>query len=173
MGELSRTDDYILRYIGLKSPSEIAANTGIPAEEVVQRGKDLLNEINVLTRPEKVNRLIIRMELVAEEIYDKLQNAKERNYAGLVNSMRSLYTQVLKELRDMEKAAGNEYDEAMSRYAMMLSEIVGRSFERTLNELKQAYPEVPTAEIEAKFQRNLVDVSSLYEEKLNVVQDDS
>lgn len=172
MTELSRTDDYILRYIGLKSPTEIGEKTGIEPDEVVRRGKELLSEINVLTLPEKIARVMLRLEVTAEEVYERLEGAKERNLAGLVNSMRGLYTQVLKELREVQKNAGDQYDAAMSKYAMMMSEIVGRSFERTLSELKQAYPDVPTDEIEAKFQRNLLDVSALYEEKFNV-QDDN
>lgn len=164
MKELKRIDHLILRYIGVKSPQEISDMTGIPAEEIVSKAKELFSTIDVLTRPERINKLILRMETLAEEVYDRIQNTDDRNVSGMVNSMRQLYAKVIDELKDLQRMADDEYLEMQTKYAMMMSQMIGEAFERTMRNLSEEFKSIPYETIEVEFRDNLRSVTEKYSE---------
>lgn len=164
MSGLSRSDDYILRHVGVKTVGEISEATGIPPEKVASRFKELVGTIDILSRPDRINKIILQLEKLASEMMERVSNASDKDAAAISNSVRQIYANVIAELRNIEQMSSNEIAEMQTQYALMLSRMIGVSFERTLRSLEEKYPEIEPEVIEAEFQMNLRDAVAEFSE---------
>lgn len=160
---LGRSDEWLIRNINVLTPNDIAEQTGVAAEVALARAYEILDSVDVLQGQRLVAKLILQLQSMGNELEQRMQSAPVELVAGIANAAKGMFATVLKQLNESQRLAQDNVDSARVKYAAMFTEIVGRSFERSLNDLRAMYPDVPTEDIEQTFQRNLREVADQYE----------
>ena len=109
-----QADQYIQRYVGVKSPRQIADRLGIDPKDVLRRSRELLDEIDVLTVQQKRQQLIIRLNSIANDAEAASKSASDEFKAGLLNAAVNAYDRVLRQLAQQDEADSSAV-EALNR----------------------------------------------------------
>ena len=109
-----QVDEYIQRWIGIKTPREIAARTGLDVKEVMRRSREMLDEVDVLTVAQKRQQLIQGLNRVARDAEDSAKNTTAEFKAGLMNTAVNAYDRVLRQLAAMD-ALDNDKIETLNQ----------------------------------------------------------
>lgn len=96
-------DSLILKYIGVKTPRQIAEMVGVDPKVVLARKDELLNEIDVLTLDQKRAKLIVELQEIARNAMEKAKNIPDEFYAGTLNAAVNAQREVLRQLEVQEK----------------------------------------------------------------------
>lgn len=162
--DLGAKQKTLINYAGLKTAEELGAELGIPPEEVLRETNALLKSLDYLDLNQMRARLIIQMGLLAEDAKTRLSTLGDREYGSAVNAVRSLWTGILKELRDQEKASQVDVEEVNRRRAHELVSIVEKAYYKQLGRLEVLYPEVDQAELVEQFNADITAIASTYVE---------
>lgn len=103
-------DAQILRYVGIKTPAEIAETVGVEPSEVLRRYHQLINEIDALTIDQKLRHMSFKLMEIVRETQDRAANAIDEHAAGFYNAT----VQAIRELNRHLERAQEKNDEALS-----------------------------------------------------------
>lgn len=162
--DISKNDQWLVRNWKVKSADEIAELTGVEADVVYLRVKEILGSIDEPTIQEWIMSLLIQLQGIVNDAESAALNAEPRLKADLYNASRQAAATLLKPLENMLKQAETNAGAAQARYAMLFVEIIQRSFFTTMKTLKEMHPEIDENVIEATFTRNMTLISSEYDE---------
>lgn len=125
--ERSAVDRMILRFSRSKSANEIAELTGLSPVVVAERRERLLADRDVLSHRQRELLMLVEAEEMLVEFRDRLSNAKERNYSGLLNAGRQLMA-FIREIGADRRAAEDEIGRITAAHARLF----GRAFDVAL-----------------------------------------
>lgn len=146
------------------SAEELSEQTGVEADVVYTRVKEILGSLNEMTIQEWITSLLIQLQGMVNMAEEAAKQAEPKLKAGLINAARQSASTLLKPLENMLKQAETNTGMAQARYAMLFVEIIQRSFLDTMKTLRELHPEIEEDVIEAVFKTNLAQISSEYED---------
>lgn len=103
MNETRSLDRLISENIGLKTPKEIAALAGVTPGDVLRRKDELFDEIDVLTTHQKKQKLLIDLQVIAQDALERAKNMPDEYYAGALNASVNAQKEILKQLENYDK----------------------------------------------------------------------
>lgn len=146
----------VWRALGTKSFREIAEETGLTPEQVINVKTQLLDEVDALTLAEQRMKLMVTMQTVTELALEKAQNATdERNFSGLLNSASSSAERVLKELRRIERDDKGAVEQLNALRVRELLRLMDRVVKAGAKEIAEEHG-LEEHEVLEVFQRHLV-----------------
>lgn len=102
--ESTHLDSYISRYIGIKTPREIAELAGSNANDVIRRAEEMKDSADALTIEAQIYFAMRSLnEIAADAKTDASQAVDNRDKAGLYSAAVSAITQSLKQLNVLKK----------------------------------------------------------------------
>jgi|SRR5690606_15498201 dGTP triphosphohydrolase len=147
----SAIDSLLIRYAGIKSPNDIAAETGLEPEDVARRTQELLDRVT-LTEEEVFAKLMFQMQEQIAKMAERVENASNEDAARLSNTLAGLAGRILKAQDDrkkaLEKGENRERDAVFSRSLVMLVEMATYGL---LEYVAQEYPEIEPQPLKQKF----------------------
>lgn len=148
------SDSVIQRWIGVKTPREIADMTGLEPFEVVRRAHQILEEVDVLTLRQQQVQFLQNLNRIARETEEAAKDADPEFKAGLYNNAISSYKEILRRLETLEA----RQDAAVDRLnAMRVRELL-RLFDAVVGagvlEIERKY-NIPAEELELIFRDKL------------------
>lgn len=98
-----RVDRLIWKNVGVKPIRQIAEELGLPVEKVMQRRRELSEEVDVLTLDEEMHKVLSDWKDVAGIVREKINNVSdERNFSGIINSFNSLNKNIATEIGKLQ-----------------------------------------------------------------------
>lgn len=161
--ELSAVNNLLIRYAGIKTPEEIAELTGLEPIQVAQRTKELLSSIDILDIHERRAKLIIQLEIWADDMAERIPEASDKYAAGILNAVGSIKKTVLAELKAQQKESSGEVVALQARYAQQMVKIVESSYYKQLGRLQERFPDVPVEDLEEEFRETMREVAKEYD----------
>ena len=111
LGGMENLDTLISRYIGIKTPREIASMAGVDVADVLRRKTELIDEVDVLSLSEKRAKIMIELQDLARSARDKVDNIDDEFYAGTVNAIVNAQAKMLQQLEYLEKKDADSVDQ--------------------------------------------------------------
>lgn len=102
--ETTELDSYIARYVGLKTPREIAELSGTSVQDVIRRAEEMKDEADALTIEAQISFTLRSLnEIAADAKTDAKNSLDNRDKAGLYSAAVSAHAQSLKQLASLKK----------------------------------------------------------------------
>lgn len=155
----SAIDSLLIRYAGIKSPNDIAAETGLEPEDVARRTQELLDRVT-LTFPQRRAKAIFQLDEINAEMASRYKNAANEDLARLGNTAAGAIGRVLAELRAIEKDAKEHEAEQQEAMGRILANLVDKAMNRAIGELKQRYPEIETDSLGEIVETHLIEIAA-------------
>lgn len=92
-----------MRWVGIRTPRQIAEHLGWDSKDVMRRSRELLDEVDVLTIHQKKQKLLIDLQRISTEAEEAAATTVDEYKAGLYNSAVAAQKEVLKQLAALEK----------------------------------------------------------------------
>lgn len=118
MTDTNAADKLVMKHVGKKSAREIAELTGMDENWVLRRKNELLEEIDVLTHDQLVQKILIELREVAEKANDLAKSSLDEFKAGLFNSAIAANKEVLKQVTALRNSGGSDV-ERLNRLRML------------------------------------------------------
>lgn len=149
-----RIDRAIWRGIGVKSVRDIAKETGLTPEQVLRRKSELIDAVDVLTVQQKRTKLLIDLERIAQDSWERAEAADDEFFSGMMNSSVAAMKTVLVELNRVSK----QEDTALARLNDLrmreILRLIDTAVANTLGEIAVTY-ELDSEKLQEVFQSHL------------------
>lgn len=130
----------VWKRLGTKSIRDIAADTGLKPEQVIEVKQQLLDEVDVLTHEEQIMKLMVTMHELVETIKEKAENVvDERNAAGLGNAAVNAVEKTLKQVRMLKREDNSKVTELNSLRVRELLRLMDRVVVSGVGELAEVH----------------------------------
>lgn len=102
--DTTELDKYIARYVGIRSPREIAELSGTTARDVIRRAEEMKDEVDALSIEAQISFTLRSLnEIAADAKTDAANSTDNRDKAGLYSAAVSAHAQSLKQLAALKK----------------------------------------------------------------------
>lgn len=102
--DTAELDKYIARYVGIRSPREIAELSGTTARDVIRRAEEMKDEVDALSIEAQISFTLRSLnEIAADAKTDAANSTDNRDKAGLYSAAVSAHAQSLKQLAALKK----------------------------------------------------------------------
>lgn len=146
----------VWKRLGQKSIRQIAADTGLKPEQVIEIKQQLLDEVDVLTHEEQIMKLMVTMHELVETIKEKAENVvDERNAAGLGNAAVNAVEKTLKQVRMLKREDSGAVSELNNLRVRELLRLMDRVVVSGVGELAEVHGLEESDMLEV-FQRHLM-----------------
>ena len=155
--ERSALDELLLRN-ARKSPEQIEAVTGIPAEQAMERLAFLLRSRDWMTEKQEKRLLLIELGDLIDGVKERMEHASEQYYADTANVALRGYEQIGKRLDAQTAITEEEMAEITRVQAEVYIDTLREVVSMTIDYVAEAYPDMDVeleAAINAGFQRSL------------------
>lgn len=98
-----KIDDYILKWVGRKTISEIAKEVGLTPNECLRRKTELLESIDQLSIQQKRQQALLLLTDMYQETWERAQKMPHEFFAGAINAATGAMKLQLTELTRMER----------------------------------------------------------------------
>jgi hypothetical protein len=105
-----RVQRVIWRGLGTKSPKQIAADTGLTPEDVIRIKNQMLEEVDVLTVHQRRQKILVNLEQLANEAWDRASTADPEFQAGLFNTAVAAQKELVRQLVALQAEASGEVE---------------------------------------------------------------
>ena len=154
--ESTHLDSYISRYIGIKTPREIAELAGSNANDVIRRAEEMKDEHDAITLESKIHFLLVRLDQIARSAQDAADNAPNaRDASGLYAAATGAITQSLKQLATLKKENDGAVAELNRKRVQELLRLFDLVVERGVSDLAEEH-DLDKMELLSTFQGHIV-----------------
>ena len=102
--DTTELDKYIARYVGIRSPREIAGLAGCDTHDVIRRAEEMKDEVDALSIEAQISFTLRSLnEIAADAKTDAATSTDNRAQAGLYSAAVSAHAQSLKQLATLKK----------------------------------------------------------------------
>ena len=105
-----RVQRVIWRSLGTKSAKQIAADTGIPVEDVLRIKNEMLEAVDVLSISQRRQKIMIQLETLANEAHEQATNASAEFKAGLLNTAVAAHKELVRQLVILQQEDDSKVD---------------------------------------------------------------
>lgn len=154
--ESTHLDSYISRYIGIKTPREIAELAGSNANDVIRRAEEMKDSADALTIEAQIYFAMRSLnEIAADAKTDASQALDNRDKAGLYSAAVSAITQSLKQLNVLKKENDGAVAELNRKRVQELLRLFDLVVERGVSDLAEEH-DLDKMELLSTFQGHIV-----------------
>lgn len=165
----SAIDSKLIRYAGIKSPNEIARETGLEPEEVARRTEEIFDRVSISPEKMAAKNIFQLQEIVAKQM-ERVANASNEDVARLGNTAAGAIGRLqlaVEKMLALQNADSTEKDRAASIVFADIAEksayrVLGRVEER-LKSLESLPLELEPEYIRTELREIMVEVASEYD----------
>lgn len=155
---LERIDALIWKYVGLKSVREIAELVGWKPEQVMNRKREMLEEVDSLSIQQKRQRFLVELDGMAREARERAAGTIDEYYAGMINAATSNIKTSLQELARMEKQDQGKIEALNNLRIKELLRLIDVTVARAVTEIASTH-DLEETELMEVFQGHLVEAA--------------
>ena len=146
----------VWKRLGTKSIRDIAADTGLKPEQVIEVKQQLLDEVDVLTFAEQRMKLMVTLHEIVELAKERAEESTDpRNHAGMINAATNAVEKTLKQIRMLEKEDTSKVEQLNALRVRELLSLMTAVVSSGCDEVSETYG-VDREELEAVFTDRLV-----------------
>lgn len=154
--ETTELDSYIARYVGLKTPREIAELSGATVQDVIRRAEEMKDEADALTIEAQISFTLRSLnEIAADAKTDAKNSLDNRDKAGLYSAAVSAHAQSLKQLASLKKENDGAVAELNRKRVQELLRLFDLVIEKGVADLADEH-DLDKMELLTIFQRHIV-----------------
>lgn len=154
--ETTELDSYIARYVGIKTPREIAELSGATAQDVIRRAEEMKDEADALTIEAQISFTLRSLnEIAADAKTDAKNSLDNRDKAGLYSAAVSAHAQSLKQLASLKKENDGAVAELNRKRVQELLRLFDLVVERGVTDLAEEH-DLDKMELLSIFQGHIV-----------------
>lgn len=135
------TEQLLLRYARL-APEEIAAKTGIPAEEAMSRLAEILRTRDWMTDRMEERLLLIEMSDLISDVRNRMDSASPELFADIANVALRGYEAVSKRLDARRKLTEDDIAEISRAQGELMMEAIRIAVDMTVEYIGETQPEL-------------------------------
>lgn len=154
----SAIDSILVKYAGIKSPEEIADETGLDAPEVARRTQEIMDRV-MLSPEQLVAKNIYQLMEISNKQFERFAGAKDEDVARLGNTAAGSIGRIqlaTEKLLALQQKDHTERDEA---YGRALATLVDKAMQRAIGELKVRHPEIDAGQLATVVESHLVEIA--------------
>lgn len=137
--EFEELDQYIYRYLEIKTPSEIGKLTGHTATEVMRRAYQLKDEVDSIDIATKMTFLMMRLNKIAADAEKDARDADFRDKGALYSAATTAIKEALKQLDSLQKKNEGAVEELNQKRRQELLRLFDIVINRGVDELVETH----------------------------------
>lgn len=158
----SRVDRKIVSSFGRKSVKELAKETNIPQEVLLQRKQELVDSVDALTIQMQKHQLMANLHEISQKAQEDYENSPWETKSGLLNSAVAAVKELLKQLNLLESRGTAEVESLNKMRLRELLSLVDRVVYSGISEAAERY-DIPERELQDIFFSRLTTEAALVE----------
>jgi len=157
-------DRLLLRH-ARKSPAEIEAKTGIPANEVAERLSILLDQRNWRDDLMEERLLIMEATDLIRDLQARMRTAENEDFVALARVLTTNVKMLLDQIERRRKNIDADLQRVTVAQAQLMADAINLAAEMAVNELALMYPDVPSTTIREVFEASIPEAVKQLEAK--------
>lgn len=149
-----RTQRIIWRGLGNKSARQIAEETGKTPEDILRIKNEMLESVDILTVNQRRQKILVNLEQLSNEAWEKANSASDEFKAGLYNTAVAAQKELVRQLVILQAESTNEVERLNDMRVRELLRLVDESVLLSIKELAVRH-DLDEDEMTAVFNANL------------------